>query len=158
MSSNISIKLTNNVNSEVYVYKDGKIILTMKRKFLFGSKIKAEIYENDKLLIKFSDFMLNLKIIEQNLANIIKIKNHNLFFSEFEIGEDKILIKSNLLYFLNKRMSKIYLNSKIVAKVNLKKIFDSNGINLEIDFTENQSQKEFEIIVSVLLTSLHLNI
>ena len=158
MPSTLTIQLPNNVNSEVYVYKENELIVTMKRRFLLGSKIKAEIYQNDTLLVKCSSFLFTLKIEEQNLTNEINIKSHNLFFSEFDMGDDNIVVKSNLLYFLNKKWATISLNSKNVAKVKLKKILDSKGITLELNCFEDQQDKEFEILLSVLLTILHLNI
>jgi hypothetical protein len=158
MNSIIDIKFPNNVNSDVYVYKDGKMILLMKRKFLFGSKVIAEIYENNKMVVKSSNFMCNLKIIDQNLENKIEIKRSNIFITKFQIAGNKIEIKENLLYFINTKMSKIYWNSKNVGQVKIKKILDFNGINLEINLNQNLKGKEFEIIISFLLTTLHLNI
>ncbi|HEX8269985.1 MAG TPA: hypothetical protein VF581_08835 [Flavobacterium sp.] len=158
MYSEILIKFPSDGTSEVFVFKEEMLLFSMKRKFHAGSKITAEIYQNEKLLVKVWNFAFMLKITEQHLDNKILIKNNNLLFSKILIGNNEVIVRENPLYFVNRHISTILCNSKVVGKVRIKKILDWDGITLVVSMADATAGIESDIILAYLLTCLNLNI
>jgi hypothetical protein len=155
----IRIEFPFNQNSTVFVYDGTTLILKMERKFLLGSKKLGWIFQEDKLLLAVSNFFFSSKITENNCDWPIDITLNSMILSKFQIDSNEIKIVDNPFYFLYKPFfSRIYYNKKLIAKVRLVKLLDTNGIRLEADFHEKDKTKQLHCLLCYLINSIYLNI
>jgi hypothetical protein len=155
----ILIKFPTDGTSRISVYKDEKVLLFVDRKFCFGSKIKAEFYQDGSKIAVVTNVIFSIKIIFQAFNTKIKNYKNGLFSSIFVVNNDKIKVLENPLYFLYpKYYSKIYWNNILIANVEMQKIIDFRGITLEIKFDTNDDDIQYYSIISYLMTCLNVNI
>ncbi|MFY0481070.1 hypothetical protein ACI6PS_00580 [Flavobacterium sp. PLA-1-15] len=156
----IKISFPNDQNSNVFAYQDDIQIFKMEREFLLGSKNNGRIFEDQELLVEASDFFLNLKILSQNLNPPLIIKSHNIIFSNFEIGVEKMkIIQYQFWHLLDKsKYAKIVWDSEEIARIGIDKNLDFGGINLTMTFNIKEKHKIKYSILGFLLTQLTTNI
>lgn len=155
----IIIKFPTNGTSQISVYKEDKLYLTVARKFYFGSKIKGEFFQEEKKIAIVSIFVSRIKIIFQKFDCRIKVYKNRLFSSTFKIDNDEIKIIENPLYFLYPKFySKIYWNKELVGTVEMQKVLDFKGITLNLKFNTSDDKIKYYSIISYLMTCLNINI
>ena len=71
-----------------------------------------------------------------------------------------VVITHHLLnFYLKKPYSKIYCDNVLIAEVSLKKVFDLDGYNLILEFTNENEKEQNEIcLVCFLIYSIETNL
>lgn len=156
----VKLSFPNNSDSAVYVYRDGIAIYQMERDFLFGSEKIARIFQQDKFLLKVSDFFLNIKIHEQSLEPRITLKSNTLFSANFRAAQDNIRVTQyHLIWLIDKRKYvKILWNSEKIGTVCIDKILDPNGLHFTMHLDTDDEHKINYSILCFLMTQLTTNI
>lgn len=141
-------KISANFYKDFFVYKDDVLIMVAKRKYnwFFGVKVKVFNFE-DKLLIIYNSisfFFTKVKIKYQNLPDTIEIIGSIWKQPCIKVGSYSIC--NSLSSLPQRKMGKIKIDNKEVAKITNKKIFRSS-LEFEIDFME---ENEYEIYCIIL--------
>ncbi len=155
------IKINIKNKSNITVCDDSGVVYTMIRKTpLFSSTTVGEIFQERKKIGKISiGKFLKKKILYQNFPNTIEIVNQHLFVTDFLIDKNLIKIQNNPFFFFNKKtFSRIYYNSELVANVSMKKIFDIEGYNLEVNFVVKNKQIEYYSTICYLIYCIEFNV
>ncbi|WP_157805317.1 hypothetical protein [Confluentibacter citreus] len=119
----------------------------------------GEIFD-DKFRAKIRFGFLRKKVLFQDFNYKIEIVKQNLFTNVFYVNNLSIKITHNLLnFYLKKPYSKIYCDNVLIAEVSLKKVFDLDGYNLILEFTNENEKEQNEIcLVCFLIYSIETNL
>lgn len=131
-------RITANFYKDFFIYKDDDLIMVAKRRYnwFFGVTVKVYFLE-DKLVITYksiSFFFTRIKIKYQNLPDEVMIVGSIWGNLRLKVSNHIICCKFNSIP--QRKMGKIEIDDKEVAKITNKKIF-SSSLEFEIEFPED---------------------
>ncbi|MBW7870944.1 MAG: hypothetical protein H3C39_07785 [Flavobacteriia bacterium] len=139
-----------NFYDDFYIYKDGILIMTATRKYIWFAGVKIQVFskENELLLSYryFNFFISFIKIKYQKLPEKIELMRNKWRNIWININNQRIDLKFN--FPLQKKMAIIKINGENSAIVRQKVI--SSDLNYEIEF-HKESELEIYCILFFLM-------
>ncbi|TXF77672.1 hypothetical protein [Chryseobacterium sp.] len=148
----------------IFIRKNQKEVLLVKRTTNFYGKVLAEYFVNGNLILKtesIKSIFWKLKIIQVNDNFQIKeIGNYNLFKTKFNCNNAEIEINDNPFYLINKKYSTIKFSKSRIGVVKMKNRIGVNkrlNLLLTLDFSIDDTDKEFDSLLCYAITCNLLN-